>query len=150
MPLSATEVDETKRASQISMTEESGRISPGETLIRTVEGSSGPLLCTIEIVHTFTAKPKPSLASTPRADVPLPIETPGVPDRQEPDFDGLLCRRIIKHVNAVLRTGSTEHELSYFASGNTGTTRTYELSVLLARGEPINGSTTVSISQTGS
>jgi osomolarity two-component system response regulator SSK1 len=140
MPLSATEVDETLRASQISMTEESGRISPGETLIRTVEGSSGPLLCMVEIVHTFTANSKPSLASTPRADIPIPVETPGVPDRQEPDFDGLLCRRIIKHVNAVLRNGSTETEPSYFAPGKSGVTRTYELSVLLARGEPINES----------
>jgi osomolarity two-component system response regulator SSK1 len=147
MPLSATEVDETKRASQISVTEETGRISPGETLVRSVEGSSGPLLCTIEIVHTFAAHQKPSLASTPRADRTLPMDMTDLPDRLEPDFDGLLCRRIIKHVNAVLRQGGPEQEPSYFAPGQSGSTRTYELSVLLARGEPINETTALSAAE---
>ncbi|KAG7528284.1 hypothetical protein FFLO_06268 [Filobasidium floriforme] len=147
MPLSATEVDETKRASQISVTEETGRISPGETLVRSVEGSSGPLLCTIEIVHTFAANQKPSLASTPRADRTLPMDMTDLPDRLEPDFDGLLCRRIVKHVNAVLRQGGPEQEPSYFAPGQSGSTRTYELSVLLARGEPINETTALSAAE---
>jgi len=147
MPLSATGMDDTKRASQISMTEETGRISPGETMVRSVEGSSGPLLCTVEIVHTFTAGSQPSVVSTPRADMPVQVDMTDLPDRLEPDFDGLLCRRIVKHVNAVLRQGGPGTESSYFTPGQAGSTRTYELSVLLARGEPINETTALSAAE---
>lgn len=147
LPLTVNEVDETKRASQISATEETGRISPGETMVRSVEGTSGPLLCTIEIVHTFSAGQKPSVVSTPRADMPLPMDMTDLPDRLEPDFDGLLCRRIIKHVNAVLHQGGPQTEPSYFTPGQAGSTRTYELSVLLARGEPINETTALSAAE---
>jgi osomolarity two-component system response regulator SSK1 len=143
MPLTAAEVDQTKRASQISITEEAGRISPGETSIsKTGDALSGPLLVTLEMVHSFTGNRRDSLATTPRASAPL--GTADRTGRAEPDFNGLLCRRILKHVNAVLHPRAPEEELSYFATSNTGQNRTYELSVLLARGEPMDDSTALS------
>lgn len=140
MPLTAAEIDETRRMSNQDRDGESGQVSPGETsLPHFGHVLSGPLLCTFEIVHTFaTVPPKSSVAATPRADIPLSLNTAGASDRVEPGFDSLLCRRLLRHVNATLRTREAIEETSYFATGIPGTRKTYEFSVLLARGEPIN------------
>lgn len=127
--------------------EETGMISSGvgdTSLEMQGEESTGPLLCTLEIVHTFKDESEQdAMVATPRPDdmPPPPSGSGSAGPRQEPSFDGLLCRRILSHVHALLRKGeSTTDESSYFATarGQTAQSRTYELSVLLARGEPMD------------
>jgi osomolarity two-component system response regulator SSK1 len=108
---------------------------------------NGPLLCTFDIVHNCSSRGsrRPSTATTPKANVPLQMNSAG-DGRKAPDVDSLLCRRILRHVNATLRTRDLPEDPSYFAASASGTPRgkTYELSVLLARGEPIAEPTSLS------
>lgn len=113
---------------------------PGMTLQTNKISGEGPLLCTFDIVHNCTggSSRKASAAGTPRAEVPMEMDSIAN-TRKEPAVDSILCRRILRHVNATLRTRDAPEDPSYFAPTSSGTSRgkTYELSVLLARGEPI-------------
>lgn len=129
------------------MAESDTGAEPGVTLQTNKISGEGPLLCTFDIVHNCTGRSsrRVSEATTPRAEAPLEMNS--IADgRKEPAIDSLLCRRILRHVNASLSTRDLPEDPSYFAASASGTTRgkTYELSVLLARGEPIAEPTVLS------
>lgn len=141
-PLTAAELENTKSSSESDTGAE-----PGMTLQTNKISGNGPLLCTFDIVHNCASpgSRRPSTATTPKANVPLQMNSAG-DGRKAPDVDSLLCRRILRHVNATLRTRDLPEDPSYFAASASGTPRgkTYELSVLLARGEPIAEPTALS------
>jgi osomolarity two-component system response regulator SSK1 len=135
-PLTAADLSNTKS----SMRDFDSGAEPGMTLQTNKISGEGPLLCTFDIVHNCTGQSsrKASAAITPRAEAPMEMDST-TNTRREPAVDSLLCRRILRHVNATLRTRAAPEDPSYFAPASSGTFRgkTYELSVLLARGEPI-------------
>jgi osomolarity two-component system response regulator SSK1 len=94
------------------------------------------MLCTFEIVHNISPTPLKSPAETPKAETPMFAGNDV--ERDEPDFNTLLCRRILRHVNATLHSGLVE-ESPPLAAGSVipPPRRTYELAVLLATGQPI-------------
>lgn len=110
--------------------EENGQISPGVTM-PAVEDKSGSMLCTFEIVHNLISKGSPS-GLTPRAALD---EDP----RHEPNFGGIISRRLLKHINAKLRVGD-QPDSNYFANSSVfpGSRRTYTFSVLLPTGAKSN------------
>lgn len=106
------------------------------------------MLCTFDIVHNCTGRNsrRASNAETPRAEAPLQM-TPST-TRASPDIDSLLCRRILRHVNATLCTKDIPEDPSYFSgSASRSGGKTYEISVLLARGEPITEPTVLSLEE---
>lgn len=129
------------------MGESDSGAEPGMTLQTNKISGDGPLLCTFDIVHNCTGRSsrKHSAATTPRAEAPMEMNST-TNMRKAPAVDSLLCRRILRHVNASLRTRDLPEDPSYFAASASGTSRgkTYELSVLLARGEPIAEPTVLS------
>lgn len=129
------------------MVEADTSAEPGMTLQTNKISGNGPLLCTFDIVHNCanSGSRRTSTVTTPKANVPLQMN-PAEGDRKAPDVDSLLCRRILRHVNATLRTRDLPEDPSYFAASASGTPRgkTYELSVLLARGDPIAEPTSLS------
>lgn len=117
--------------------EETGRMSPGATMGAVAANSkddNGLLLCSFEIIHNLISN-----APRPEAMTPKPSDAAAMLDeepRHEPDFGGILSRRLLKHVNATLSVGAPK-DSTYFSSGGAfpGSRRSYTLSVLLPRGE---------------
>ncbi|KAJ9120791.1 hypothetical protein QFC22_002725 [Naganishia vaughanmartiniae] len=143
-PLTAAELATTKS----SMGESDTGTEPGMTLQTNRISGNGPLLCTFDIVHNCTGERsrRTSSAETPRAEAPLQMTASAL--RRPPDIDSLLCRRILRHVNATLCTKDLPEDPSYFSgSASRSGGKTYEISVLLARGEPIAEPTILSVEE---
>ncbi len=140
-PMSAADLQSTQPLSRSSNADErssTGRTSPGKTMPSHHDATDGPLLCTFEIVHNLCPNTVGSPGQTPKAEMPPFSRWRGDSERDEPDFSGLLCRRILKHVNASLRCGVVEESPQLVSAAESPLPRrSYELAILLARGQPI-------------
>ena len=108
--------------------------SPGRTLPSPPSGHvDGPVLCVFEIVHNIY-QPSGSHAETPRAGIDPFSHTEEAREIPKPRLESLLCRRILAQQNASLKLDSS----SSSPLNNGVPRRSYELSVLLSRGEPFD------------
>ena len=107
--------------------------SPGRTLPSPPAGhTDGPLLCIFEVVHNINQLPG-SAAATPKAELNPFTRLNEQAEAAKPNFDTLLCRRLLTHQNASLKIDAQPS--SPLGSGMPR--RAYELSVLLPRGQPM-------------
>lgn len=126
----------TNSAGSMPNGDESGRMSPGATMgavASDAQDDQGLLYCSFEIIHNLISdSPRPEAVTPKTSDAAATFDEE---PRHEPDFGGILSRRLLKHVNASLRVGSPK-ECTYFASGAfPGSRRSYTLSVQLPRGQ---------------
>lgn len=130
LPLSQADIDVQRRATGHSNTRSS---SPGRTLPSPPAGhSDGPLLCIFEIVHNLNQGSE-STAVTPKAELNPFTRLKEQSEAATPNFDNLLCRRLLSSQNASLKTDAQPSS----PLGNGMPRRVYELSVLLPRGGPM-------------
>ncbi|KAK4686557.1 osomolarity two-component system, response regulator SSK1, partial [Tremellales sp. Uapishka_1] len=130
LPLTAADVEQGRRSQG---GDNSRSTSPGRTLPSPPSGvTDGPLLCAIEIVHNIYQTPN-SASATPRAELNPFTRLSEESEAARPKLDSLLCRRLLQHQNAHLRTDIQPS--SPLGSGMPR--RAYEVSVLLPRGKPI-------------
>ena len=130
LPLTVDDVDAHRRRGRGSGTRSS---SPGRTLPSPPAGhTNGPLLCIFEVVHNINQLPG-SAAATPKAELNPFTRLNEQAEASKPNFDTLLCRRLLTHQNASLKIDAQPS--SPLGSGMPR--RAYELSVLLSRGQPM-------------
>ena len=130
LPLTVDDVDAHRRRGGGSGTRSS---SPGRTLPSPPAGhTNGPLLCIFEVVHNINQLPG-SAAATPKAELNPFTRLNEQAEAAKPNFDTVLCRRLLTHQNASLKIDAQPS--SPLGSGMPR--RAYELSVLLPRGQPM-------------
>lgn len=127
LPLSAADVDRSRRKDSYSSQTSNPGMPPGPTST----SNGGPMLCMFEIIHNIY-QPPPSVL-TPRAET-NPFTRLNEEHRSAlPKLDTIVCRRLLQHQNATLRTDLQPS--SPLGSGLPR--RAYELAVLLPRGAPL-------------
>ncbi|KAK6902943.1 hypothetical protein I203_108204 [Kwoniella mangroviensis CBS 8507] len=137
--LTETEIDRYRGQKSASSSRSN---SPGRTSLQPPGPNEGPLLCVFEIVHNIS-QTVDSTHATPKAELNPFTNLAEEAESIKPNFDTLLCNRLLQEQNATLRVDVQPSS----PSGSGMPRRAYELSILLSRGKPIVEPTPLSMEE---